>query len=276
MNARFWRIGLYGLIALLMAMGALFVGIWLPPGTFLTDRGTKGMRFCLWARLRSVVEDSGVLDDTSRQMYGAARFQTFVATKNNVVEDFWMRGKKHSVRYTLNPNLDSWTSRSNIDWIVQAEVSCATNLMFKVYSNLDVLPMHLDCQGIAMGGKYERFIKGIGGLLAFEEACNRVFMRNGLQGDPVGAISLPSEFSANGAQGLRLESSNDNQLFMIIYLNKDVQSGFIVSQSVSSDVNMPRHFNGMYVIRLDERIWWFDKSQEASRSDEAYSILHGK
>ena len=101
-------------------------------------------------------------------------------------------------------------------------------------------------------------------------------MRSGLQGEPVGVISLPSEFSANGVQELCFESSNDNQLFMIIYLNKDVQSGFIVSQSVSSDVNMPRHFNGMYVIRLDERIWWFDKSQEASRSDEAYSILHGK
>lgn len=277
MNARFWKIGCGCFIAMILAMGALVVVIWLCPGAlFLTDRTMKGTKFRLRGRLMMLASDSGVLNDTSRQKYGAARFQTFVATKNNAVEDFWVRGKKHSVRYTLNPNLDSWTSTSNIGWIVQASVSCATNLMFKVYSNLDILPIPLEEGTIGCWKEYERFLLGVGGVYAFETECDQMFKENCIPGNQSADILPSLRFAANGAQTVRFEKIDDDQSILIIYLDADEPSGFIVSQTVDSRVHMPGRLRSMKIVRLEDRIWWFSKTMIFPKADEAYFILHGK
>ena len=189
-----------------------------------------------------------------------------------------MRGKKHSVRYTLNPNLDSWTSSNNIDWIVLASVSCATNLMFKVYSNLDILPIPLEEGAIGSWKEYERFLLGVGGLCAFEKECDRMFKENCITDNQSADILLPSRFAANGAQKVRFEKLDDYESILIVYLDADEQSGFVVSQTSAFDLRVHKlgRLCSMKIVRLGYRIWWFSKTMIFPKADEAYFILHGK
>ena len=262
-------IGTVGLITFVLCL--LFVSAHFRPELILTDRGVQGMKFCLRARMMNLAFDAGMMNVNGDDCR-TTDIRAFVAARNGSKEGFWVSGKKYDVQYKLNANIDAWTYTGVVDWIVEAQVSCSTNLIFRMYSNLDVLPMTMRDDCTVADKKYERFLLRIGGLSAFEAECDNA-VKNESVNDSLTDIPVSPRLAALGVQELRIVHDN-SKTFLIIFLDKDKSSGFISLQKGDSQIELDVHFMDVSVIRLDERIWWFDETQMAF-DDEAYLLLHG-
>ena len=260
-----------GTIALIILVASLFsLAVYFLPELILTNRGLRGMRFSLRGRMMNVAFDAGLMN-VARNAGQAMDIREFVVARNGSTEEFWVSGNKYDVQYELNSDINAWTCTGKVDWIIQAKVSCATNLVFKMYSNFDVLPMPVE--DLCAATKYERFILGMGGLSAFETECDNV-LKNGLCNIPLDHIPVPPKFAALGVQGLKLVHDNGTS-FLIVYLDNGKSSGFIRLLEDNSHIKLGEDFKNTRAIRLDENIWWFGDVKVTCDADEAYSILHG-
>lgn len=247
-----------------------FLVIYFRPEVLLTDRSMRGLKFSLRARLMNLAFDAGLMNE-SRDNCRVEDIREFLIARNGSREGFWVSGKKYDVQYKLNMDIDAWICTGKVDWIIQAKVSCATNLVFKMYSNFDVLPMPVE--GEYAAPEYERFILSMGGLAAFEEECDNV-LKNVSRNVPLGGIPVPPKLATLGAQGLKQVYDN-GKAFLIVYLDKDRSSGFVRLMEGDSRIKLGVYFGDKGAIRLDERIWWFGDVYVMRVVDEAYFILHG-
>ena len=270
MNALSKKIA-FGTVALFLLVPCLFfLIIYVQPELILTDRSVRGMKFCLRARLMNVAFDAGLMN-VDRGDCRTTDIREFIVARNGSREDFWVSGKKYNVQYELNMDIDAWSCTSKVDWIIQAKVSCATNLVFKMYSNFDVLPMLMEDRCVAT--KYERFLLSIGGLSAFEEECDNV-LKNRSRNLPLDDIPVSSKLATLGVLGLK-QAYDDEKAFLTVYLDKDRSSGFIRLLEGDPHIKLSDYFKNAGSIRLDERTWWFGDDIAMCNADEAYFILHG-
>lgn len=261
----------FGTVVLIALVPCLFfLIVYVQPELILTDRSVRGMKFCLRARLMNVAFDAGLMN-VDRGDCRATDIQEFVVVRNNSREDFWVSGKKYDVQYELNMDIDAWSCTGKVDWIIQAKVSCATNLVFKMYSNFDVLPMPMEYRCVAI--KYERFLLSMGGLSAFEEECDNM-LKNISRNVPLDNIPVSPKLATLGVQGLK-QAYDNGKTFLIIYLDKDMSSGFIRLLEGDPHIKLSEYFKNARAMRLDERIWWFGDDLAMHIADEAYFILHG-
>ncbi len=262
----------FGTVALIALVPCLFfLIVYVQPELILTDRSVRGMKFCLRARLMNVAFDAGLMN-VDRGDCRATDIREFVAARSGSREDFWVSGKKYDVQYKLNMDIEAWTCTGKVDWIIQAQVSCATNLMFKMYSNFDVLPMPVEYR--CKAAKYERFLLSMGGLSAFEEECNNV-LKNKSRNVSSDDIPASSKLATLGVLGVKHQAYDDGKAFLIVYLDKDRSSGFIRLLGGDSHINLSEYFKNARAMRLDESIWWFGDDPSMHIADEAYYILHG-